>query len=137
MIAVLALAVLVTLLVCIVAAILIDRPEARHAARRRRPLRLAWLRLLAFTADLIAAHRKANGLSDEDAVTVEWAESLHGRRQLGPPAPARRPRLLAAAQVRCAAIIRALPVEQLPWLQHGQGYRDTTGTFAKITREEP
>ena len=144
MIAVLALAALVTALVCFAAAILIGRPEqeARHAAPRP-PLkvRIRVDTVLALAA-LTAAHMKLNGLlardefgTDDDNETVLWVDGLTARPQHGPPAPARRPQTATVARGRAAAIIRALPLDAIPWLQHGQGYSDTTGSFEAITRE--
>ena len=135
MIAVLALAALVTALVCFAAVILIGRPEpqARHAAPRP-PLkvRIRVDTVLAVAA-LTAAHAKVNGLlardefgTDDDNETVLWVDGLTARPQHGPPAPARRPQALTAA-----AIIRALPLDAVPHLRRGQ-YKDGTGTFAAI-----
>jgi len=143
MILVLALAALVTALVCFAAVILIGRPEpqARHAAPRP-PLkvRIRVDTVLALAA-LTAAHMKLNGLlardefGTDDDETVLWVDGLTARPQHGPPAPARRPQTATVARVRAAAIIRALPLDAIPWLKHGQGYSDTTGSFEAITRE--
>ena len=141
MIAVLALAALVTALVCFAAEILIGRPEpeARHAAPRP-PLKVR-IRVdtVLFLAALTAAHARLNGLlardefGTDDDETVLWVDGLTARPQHGPAAPARRPQALTIARVRAAAIIRALPLDAIPWLKHGQGYSDTTGSFEAIT----
>jgi hypothetical protein len=135
MIAVIVLAVLATALVLFAAAILADRPEARHAARRRRPLRLAWLRLLAFTADWVTGWRKASGLTPRDEGTVAWLGSLHTE-------PVRS--TAAALRIRAAVLggIIAGALEKLsPPPDPGRfgdlaskQYDDDTGTFAAQAR---
>lgn len=51
------------------------------------------------------------------------------------PEPVRRPRQLADAWLRFAALVRVLPdASLLPYLQHGHGYSDTTGSFTALTR---
>jgi hypothetical protein len=160
MIAVIALAVLTTTLVLFAAAILTDRPEARHAAprhwqwpcwllnlawraqatpgprRSRRPVRLAWLRLLAFTADWVTGWRKASGLTPRDEGTVAWLGSLHTE-------PVRS--TAAALRIRAAVLggIIAGALEGLsppPDPQRfgdlaARQYDDDTGTFTAITGE--
>lgn len=124
-----AIAVLLTLAVW-----LATRNPGRHAAprpRKRRP-RLTWLRTLAAKVNGL----RRDELSDEDRETELWVDGLV-RKPLGPAAPARRPQVLTAARVKVAAIIRAIPLDQLPWLQHGHGYTDTTGSFEALTAEPP
>lgn len=49
--------------------------------------------------------------------------------------PAIRPRQLADAWLRFAALVRVLPdANLLPYLQHGHGYTDKTDTFAIVPR---
>ena len=109
---------------------------ARHAAPRRRPFRAAWLRLL--------GTGRPGKLSDEDKATELWVDGLVEQVpgttfeqdqgvMHGPLAPARRPQLATAARAAYVAVVRALPLDAIPWLRPGQGYEDTdTGSYEAL-----
>jgi hypothetical protein len=128
-----------TALVLAAAAILINRPEpGRHAVPRapRRTFPAAGR----YTApDVFADYTDRDKELWVDGLLVEPPDddpAPDDGREHGPAAPARRPRLLAIARVRTAALIRALPVDAAPHLQPGQ-YEDSTGTFAALMDGDP
>jgi hypothetical protein len=120
------------------------RTPGRHAAARGRVLRIVWhtprwfpprlwlYSLGRFLADLLA---RLNALRPENPTDEDelWVDGLTVRKTYGPPAPARRPQALTVARVRTAALIRAIPLDAVPWLQKGHGYNDTTGAFEALT----